>query len=134
MARHFDYVIVGSGIAGLYAALMARDHGDVLVLTKGSIDEANTKYAQGGIAAAVAPDDSAELHLQDTLVAGAGLVNPKRRRAFSPPRPRTASPTSCASACPSTASTARSRSAARARTAAAASSTPAATPPAPTSS
>jgi L-aspartate oxidase len=75
MARHFDYVIVGSGIAGLYAALMARDHGDVLILTKGSIDEANTKYAQGGIAAAIAPDDSADLHLQDTLVAGAGLVN-----------------------------------------------------------
>ncbi|HEY7466956.1 MAG TPA: FAD-dependent oxidoreductase, partial [Dehalococcoidia bacterium] len=75
MARHFDYIIVGSGIAGLYAALMARDHGDVLILTKGSIDEANTKYAQGGIAAAIAPDDSADLHLQDTLVAGAGLVN-----------------------------------------------------------
>jgi L-aspartate oxidase len=75
MARHFDYIIVGSGIAGLYAALMARDHGDVLVLTKGSIDEANTKYAQGGIAAAIASDDSAELHLEDTLVAGAGLVN-----------------------------------------------------------
>ena len=56
--RSFDYVIVGSGIAGLYAALMARDHGDVLVLTKGSIDECNTKYAQGGIAAAVGPDDS----------------------------------------------------------------------------
>ncbi len=80
MARHFDYIIVGSGIAGLYAALMARDHGDVLVLTKGSIDEANTKYAQGGIAAAIAPDDSAELHLEDTLVAGAGLVNPEMAR------------------------------------------------------
>jgi L-aspartate oxidase len=75
VARHFDYIIVGSGIAGLYAALMARDHANVLILTKGSIDEANTKYAQGGIAAAIAPDDSAELHLQDTLVAGAGLVN-----------------------------------------------------------
>ena len=44
--RHFDYIILGSGIAGLYAALMARDHGSVLVLTKGSVDEANTKYAQ----------------------------------------------------------------------------------------
>jgi L-aspartate oxidase len=75
LARHFDYIIVGSGIAGLYAALLAREHGSVLILTKGSIDEANTKYAQGGIAAAIASDDSAELHLQDTLGAGAGLVN-----------------------------------------------------------
>jgi L-aspartate oxidase len=75
VARHFDYIIVGSGIAGLYAALMAKEHGEVLVLTKGSIDEANTKYAQGGIAAAIASDDSAELHLEDTLTAGAGLVD-----------------------------------------------------------
>ncbi len=73
--RSFDFVIVGSGIAGLYAALMARDHGSVLVLTKGSIDECNTKYAQGGIAAAVGSDDSPDLHLEDTLVAGAGLVD-----------------------------------------------------------
>jgi len=75
LARHFDYIIVGSGIAGLYAALIAKEHGDVLVLTKGSIDEANTKYAQGGIAAAIAADDSPELHLEDTLDAGAGLVD-----------------------------------------------------------
>ncbi len=73
--RFFDYVIVGSGIAGLYAALIAREHGSVLVLTKGGIDECNTKYAQGGIAAAVGSDDSPELHLADTLGAGAGLVD-----------------------------------------------------------
>ncbi|HXH21672.1 MAG TPA: L-aspartate oxidase [Dehalococcoidia bacterium] len=78
--RFFDYVIVGSGIAGLYAALMARDHGSVLVLTKGSIDECNTKYAQGGIAAAVGPDDSAELHFEDTIEAGAGLVDEEAAR------------------------------------------------------
>ncbi len=77
---YFDYVIVGSGIAGLYAALLARDHGSVLVLTKGSIDECNTKYAQGGIAAAVGPDDSPELHLKDTLIAGAGLVDEEAAR------------------------------------------------------
>jgi L-aspartate oxidase len=75
MARHYNYIVVGSGIAGLYAALMAKEQGSVLILTKGSIDEANTKYAQGGIAAAIAPDDSPELHLEDTLVAGAGLVD-----------------------------------------------------------
>ena len=71
----YDYIIAGSGIAGLYAALLAREHGSVLVLTKGSIDECNTRYAQGGIAAAVGPDDSTELHLRDTLAAGAGLVD-----------------------------------------------------------
>ncbi|HET6614600.1 MAG TPA: FAD-binding protein, partial [Dehalococcoidia bacterium] len=49
MPQRFDYIIVGSGIAGLYAALLAREHGSVCVLTKGSIDECNTKYAQGGI-------------------------------------------------------------------------------------
>jgi L-aspartate oxidase len=80
MARHFDYIIVGSGIAGLYAALMAREHGSVLVLTKGSVDEANTKYAQGGIAAAVGSDDTPELHFDDTIEAGAGLVDAEAAR------------------------------------------------------
>ncbi len=75
MTQRFDYVIVGSGIAGLYAALLAREHGSVCVLTKGGIDECNTKYAQGGIAAAVGNDDGPELHLRDTLEAGAGLVD-----------------------------------------------------------
>jgi len=80
MAQRFDYIIVGSGIAGLYAALLAREHGSVCVLTKGSIDECNTKYAQGGIAAAVGADDDPALHLQDTLDAGAGLVDPEAAR------------------------------------------------------
>jgi L-aspartate oxidase len=78
--KHYDYVIVGSGIAGLYAALLAREQGSVLVLTKSSIDECNTRYAQGGIAAPIGPDDSPELHLQDTLVAGDGLVNEEAAR------------------------------------------------------
>ncbi len=73
--QHYDYVIVGSGIGGLFAALLARDHGSVLILTKGSIDECNTQHAQGGIAAPVGPDDSPELHYQDTITAGAGLVD-----------------------------------------------------------
>ena len=72
--KAYDYIIVGSGIAGLYAALLAQRHGSVVVITKGSVDECNTKYAQGGIAAAIGSDDSPELHLKDTLVAGAGLV------------------------------------------------------------
>ena len=71
----YDYVIVGSGIAGLYTALLAEEQGSVLILTKGSIDDCNTKYAQGGIAAAIGKNDSAELHFQDTIAAGAGLCD-----------------------------------------------------------
>ncbi len=80
MQPRFDFIIVGSGIAGLYAALLARRHGSVCVLTKGGIDECNTKYAQGGIAAAVGADDTPELHLQDTIDAGAGLVDEEAAR------------------------------------------------------
>jgi len=72
----YDYLIIGSGIAGLYTALLAQQHGRVLIVTKGGLEEANTRYAQGGIAAAIGADDSAELHTQDTLVAGAGLCDP----------------------------------------------------------
>src|SRR3970040_1542411 len=76
----YDHIIAGSGIAGLYAALLAREHGSALIPTKGSIDECNTRYAQGGIAAAVGPDDSPELHLRDTIEAGAGLVDEEAAR------------------------------------------------------
>src|SRR2546421_2348942 len=76
MTQRFDYIIVGSGIAGLYAALLARRQGTVCVLTKGGIDECNTKYAQGGIAAAVGTDDDPELHYRDTIEAGGGVVGP----------------------------------------------------------
>lgn len=78
--NQYDYIIVGSGIAGLYTALLAREQGSVLILTKGSIDECNTKYAQGGIAAAIGRGDSAELHYRDTLAAGAGLCDPEAVR------------------------------------------------------
>jgi len=74
--NEYDYIIIGSGIAGLYTALLARAQGSVLILTKGSIDECNTKHAQGGIAAALGIGDSAELHYQDTIAAGAGLCDP----------------------------------------------------------
>jgi L-aspartate oxidase len=72
-ANHYDYIIVGSGIAGLYIALLAIERGSVLVLTKGGIDDCNTKYAQGGIAVAMGKDDSPELHFKDTMAAGDGL-------------------------------------------------------------
>jgi L-aspartate oxidase len=73
--NEYDYIVVGSGIGGLYAALLAREHGSVLVITKGNIDDCNTRYAQGGIAAAIGKNDSPELHIQDTLNAGAGLCD-----------------------------------------------------------
>ena len=71
--NHFDFVIVGSGIAGLYTAILAIEHGSVLIVTKGSIDDCNTRYAQGGIAAAIGKNDSTLLHFKDTIAAGAGL-------------------------------------------------------------
>ena len=71
--RDYDLVVIGSGIAGLYAALRAHEHGaSVLIVTKGSIDEASTRYAQGGIAAAIGSGDSPAAHLRDTIEAGAG--------------------------------------------------------------
>ncbi|WP_314147540.1 L-aspartate oxidase [uncultured Leifsonia sp.] len=66
-------VVAGSGIAGLVAALRASTRHEVTLLTKAAIAEANTRYAQGGIAAALFPDDSAQAHVADTLRAGAGL-------------------------------------------------------------
>lgn len=68
-------LVIGSGISGLFVALEARGLGPVTVLTKGSVDDCNTKWAQGGIAAAVGQLDSAEQHLADTIFAGAGLVD-----------------------------------------------------------
>ena len=71
----YDYIMVGSGIAGLYTALLAKEQGSVLIITKGSIDDCNTKYAQGGIAAAIGSNDSPELHFKDTIAAGGGLCD-----------------------------------------------------------
>ena len=77
---YYDYIIVGSGIAGLYTSLLAKEQGSVLVITKGSIDDCNTKYAQGGIAAAIGRGDSPELHFKDTIAAGDGLCDEKAVR------------------------------------------------------
>ena len=71
----YDYIIIGSGIAGLFTALLASKHGKVLVLTKAALEESNTRYAQGGIAAAISPADSPRLHYEDTVAAGAGLCD-----------------------------------------------------------
>lgn len=70
-----DFLVVGSGIAGLSLALKLADHGKVLIITKASEDESNTKYAQGGVAVVVDKDDSFDKHIQDTLIAGDGLCD-----------------------------------------------------------
>lgn len=70
-----DFLVIGSGIAGLFFALQASKHGSVTVLTKKERAESNTNYAQGGISAVLAPDDSFESHINDTIIAGAGLCN-----------------------------------------------------------
>jgi len=72
-----DFLIVGSGVAGLRAAIALAEVGEVLVLTKADPGESNTGYAQGGVAAAVGPDDSPELHARDTMQAGDGLCRPE---------------------------------------------------------
>ena len=71
--KQFDYIVIGSGIAGLTFALKVAGHGRVAVVTKKNLSEANTQYAQGGIAAVTKPTDSIDLHVADTLRAGAGL-------------------------------------------------------------
>ena len=70
-----DFIVVGGGIAGLRAAIGLAEAGRVLVVTKQEVTESNTQYAQGGIAVALSDDDEVELHLQDTIDAGDGLVN-----------------------------------------------------------
>ena len=83
-----DFLIIGSGIAGLRAAVELADAGDVLILTKAEPREGNTGYAQGGIAAAVGPDDSPELHAADTLAAGDGLCDEQAVRVLVEDGPR----------------------------------------------
>ena len=70
-----DFVVIGSGIAGLRAAIALAETGDVIVLTKAGPAESNTGYAQGGIAAAIGADDSPDLHARDTHAAGDGLCD-----------------------------------------------------------
>jgi L-aspartate oxidase len=73
--RDFDFLVIGSGIAGLHYALRVADHGKVGLVTKKNAANSATQFAQGGIAAVVDPLDSFEDHVQDTIDAGAGLCN-----------------------------------------------------------
>lgn len=73
-----DFIVVGSGVAGLRASIALAETGAaVSVLTKDKTSESNSEYAQGGVAVVLSEDDNAELHEEDTLVAGAGLCDPK---------------------------------------------------------
>jgi L-aspartate oxidase len=74
MASEVDFLVVGAGVAGLRAAVELANHGDVLVVTKESLGESNTHYAQGGIAVATEGDEDVALHLEDTVNAGDGIV------------------------------------------------------------
>ncbi len=73
-APQVDYLVMGAGVAGLRAAIELAEYGDVLVVTKESLGESNTHYAQGGIAVAMGGEEDVALHLDDTLAAGDGLV------------------------------------------------------------
>ncbi|MBU8896551.1 L-aspartate oxidase [Corallococcus sp. H22C18031201] len=75
MPHRFDFLVLGGGVAGLSFALQAARHGTVAVLTKRARGEGNTVHAQGGIASVLAPSDSFDAHIEDTLVAGAGLCH-----------------------------------------------------------
>ena len=67
-------VVVGSGLAGMSAALRIADHRPVLLVTKHGLGDGSTSWAQGGIAAAIGPDDSVDAHAGDTMAAGSGRI------------------------------------------------------------
>src|SRR5690554_6964320 len=74
--KKYDFLIIGSGIAGLSFALKVAQHGSVCVINKHKLDNTTTVYAQGGISSVTYQPDDFEKHVQDTLVAGAGFCNP----------------------------------------------------------
>src|SRR5438552_15190635 len=80
--KSFDFLVLGSGVAGLTFALEVAPRGRVAIVTKKDRAESNTNCAQGGIAAVTSKEDSCELHVRDTLTAGAGLCKEEIVRAI----------------------------------------------------
>src|ERR1035437_8363942 len=70
-----DFLVIGSGIAGLSYAIQAANHGRVAIVTKREVSETATNYAQGGIASVYSSEDSFDAHIEDTMVAGAGICH-----------------------------------------------------------
>ena len=77
MRKRTDFLVIGSGIAGLTFALKAAKFGKVTIVTKAKLEDTNTKYAQGGIAAVFSEPDNFEKHIRDTVIAGDGFCNEK---------------------------------------------------------
>lgn len=77
LLERVDFIVVGAGVAGLRASITLAEAGEVLVLSKQELTESATQYAQGGIAVALSDEDEISLHLQDTIAAGDGIVNPE---------------------------------------------------------
>ena len=75
MKKRTDFLVIGSGIAGLTYALKACSYGKVTIITKSGLEESNTRYAQGGIAGVFEKPDNFEKHIQDTLIAGDGFCD-----------------------------------------------------------
>lgn len=73
--KSFDFIVLGSGVAGLRAAVELAEHGDVALITKSSLGESSSEYAQGGVAVVLSKDDETQLHYEDTLKAGDGLCS-----------------------------------------------------------
>lgn len=75
MEKKYDYLVIGSGLGGLSYALKVAEHGSVCLITKSNLEETNTRYAQGGIAAVTYEPDSYDKHVEDTLIAGDHICN-----------------------------------------------------------
>src|SRR5690554_51713 len=77
MTHRYDFLVIGSGIAGMSFALKVAAHGKVAIITKNLLEDSNTFYAQGGIASVSNVLDNFEKHITDTCIAGAGICNKK---------------------------------------------------------